>query len=145
MPSLPPLQQQEGQVQQHRGGGALDEVDDKRSRNTAASARFRAKKKLKEQTLEQANAMLSAKLQITERRLTEYEMEVKWLRQLLADRSGEKRLREIYEENQVPYNGSLLASVPAPASHQQLTTLMPSSTTSYQAILPHPNSKRQKT
>ncbi|KAJ3085299.1 hypothetical protein HK102_000134 [Quaeritorhiza haematococci] len=72
---------------------------DKRRRNTAASARFRAKKKLKEQMLDRAAKEMSVRLEVLERKNKEYEMEIKWLRQLITDKEGAKRLADIYEEN----------------------------------------------
>ncbi|KAI8919868.1 hypothetical protein DFJ77DRAFT_450326 [Powellomyces hirtus] len=75
----------------------LEEVD-KRRRNTAASARFRLKKKQREQALEQTAKEMSDKAAQLERRVQEYEMELKWLRQLVTDRDGKKRLRDFYDE-----------------------------------------------
>lgn len=75
-----------------------EEELDKRRRNTAASARFRAKKKMREQALEQTAKQLTEKADKLERRVKEYEMELKWLRQLVTDRDGKKRLRDFYEE-----------------------------------------------
>ncbi|KAI9004695.1 hypothetical protein BC832DRAFT_58346 [Gaertneriomyces semiglobifer] len=75
-----------------------DEELDKRRRNTAASARFRAKKKMREQQLEQTAKEMTDRCSVLERRVKEYEMELKWLRQLVTDRDGKKRLRDFYEE-----------------------------------------------
>eukprot|EP00842_Homolaphlyctis_polyrhiza_P003403 jgi/Hompol1/4063/HPOL_006901-RA len=77
---------------------AKEEEDDKRRRNTAASARFRAKKKAREQAVEQTARELSERVQLLERQLHEQTMEIKWLRQLVTDRDGIKRLRDVYEE-----------------------------------------------
>jgi hypothetical protein len=99
---------------------------DKRRRNTAASARFRARKKQREQALESTAKEMMCKTEILEKRikgelpcrafavkpinlvywqtsnnfsiLTEYEMEIKWLRQLVTERNNAKTLREIYQE-----------------------------------------------
>ncbi|KAI8821389.1 uncharacterized protein EV422DRAFT_40550 [Fimicolochytrium jonesii] len=76
---------------------------EKRRRNTAASARFRAKRKIRDQTLEKTAREMTDKAQLLERRLRECEMEVKWLRQLVTQQddpsAGKKRLRDLYEEN----------------------------------------------
>ncbi|KAJ3049041.1 hypothetical protein HK097_009967 [Rhizophlyctis rosea] len=80
-------------------GKVVEEELDKRRRNTAASARFRAKKKQREQLLEKTAKEMTEKAETLERRVKEYEMELKWLRQLVTDRDGKKRLRDIYEEN----------------------------------------------
>ena len=60
--------------------------EDKRRRNTAASARFRAKKKLREQAMEQAVKEMSEKSEKLEERVKDLEQEIKWLRSLLIDK-----------------------------------------------------------
>ncbi|KAF7722361.1 hypothetical protein EC973_003206 [Apophysomyces ossiformis] len=60
--------------------------DDKRRRNTAASARFRIKKKLREQAMEQTVRDMSAKSEALQNRVNELEMEVRWLRGLLIEK-----------------------------------------------------------
>ncbi|KAJ3413617.1 ATP synthase complex assembly protein atp12 [Chytridiales sp. JEL 0842] len=82
---------------------------DKRKRNTAASARFRARKKQREQELERAAKEGMMKAEILERRVKEYEMEIKWLRQLVTERSSGKSLREVYAENGLQF----LEGIPA--------------------------------
>jgi len=58
--------------------------EDKRRRNTLASARFRAKKKLREQALEKDHKEMSVKLEKLENRIKELELENKWLRSLVV-------------------------------------------------------------
>ncbi|OAQ30551.1 hypothetical protein K457DRAFT_60501, partial [Linnemannia elongata AG-77] len=58
--------------------------EDKRRRNTAASARFRYKKKLREQALEQTAKEQTLRAETLEARVKELEMEVKWLRGLIV-------------------------------------------------------------
>ncbi|KAJ3195986.1 hypothetical protein HDU82_001936, partial [Entophlyctis luteolus] len=79
---------------------------DKRKRNTEASARFRAKKKMKQQMLEMSTKELSERVELLERRLQEYSMEIIMLRQELAcDASRQRKsLRDIYAENNVEYH-----------------------------------------
>ena len=60
--------------------------EDKRRRNTAASARFRMKKKLREQALEQTAKEMSTKADELEKRVKELEMEAKWLRALVVEK-----------------------------------------------------------
>lgn len=60
--------------------------DDKRRRNTAASARFRLKKKLREQALEQKSKELNENVEKLEARVKELEMEAKWLRALVLEK-----------------------------------------------------------
>ncbi|EPY51972.1 transcription factor Zip1 [Schizosaccharomyces cryophilus OY26] len=57
--------------------------EDKRRRNTAASARFRIKKKQKEQQLERTAKELSEKMAALEARIGELEMENTWLKGLI--------------------------------------------------------------
>lgn len=58
--------------------------EDKRRRNTLASARFRAKKKMREQALEKDHKEMLAKLDKMENRIKELELENKWLRGLIV-------------------------------------------------------------
>ncbi|KAJ3175173.1 hypothetical protein HDU87_006408 [Geranomyces variabilis] len=87
----------------------LEEID-KRRRNTAASARFRLKKKQREQALEQTARDMSEKAAKLELRVKEYEMELKWLRQLVTDRDGKKRLRDFYAESGLAFTEGTMAA-----------------------------------
>lgn len=60
--------------------------EDKRKRNTAASARFRMKKKLREQALEQTAQEMTLKAEALEKRVIELEKEAKWLRALVVEK-----------------------------------------------------------
>ncbi|KAL0138921.1 hypothetical protein V8B55DRAFT_1519086 [Mucor lusitanicus] len=60
--------------------------EDKRKRNTAASARFRMKKKLREQALEQTAKEMTIKAEALEKRVIELEKEAKWLRALVVEK-----------------------------------------------------------
>ncbi|CAG8644787.1 5444_t:CDS:1, partial [Scutellospora calospora] len=62
--------------------------EDKRRRNTAASARFRVKKKMREQALERTAKEMSSKAEAFENRVKELEMEVKWLRSLIVEKDA---------------------------------------------------------
>ena len=73
------------------GGSAEDATriaaeEDKRRRNTLASARFRAKKKLREQTLEKDHKEMTAKIERLENRIKELELENKWLRGIVTQK-----------------------------------------------------------
>lgn len=61
--------------------------EDKRRRNTAASARFRVKKKQREQALEKTAKEMSDKVQILEARVNQLEMENKWLKGLITEKN----------------------------------------------------------
>ncbi|CAO3691971.1 unnamed protein product [Rhizopus stolonifer] len=60
--------------------------EDKRRRNTAASARFRVKKKLREQAMEQSVREMTAKSDQLQQRVDNLEAEIKFLRGLLLDK-----------------------------------------------------------
>ena len=64
--------------------------EDKRRRNTAASARFRVKKKQREQALEKSAKDMSDKMQALEGRINQLETENKWLKNLITER-GERK------------------------------------------------------
>ncbi|CAJ2510819.1 Uu.00g064440.m01.CDS01 [Anthostomella pinea] len=62
--------------------------EDKRRRNTAASARFRVKKKAREQALEKREKDLADKVSSLEGRIQSLETENKWLRELVMEKTG---------------------------------------------------------
>lgn len=62
----------------------------KRKRNTAASARFRVKKKLKEKQMEEQARKLQEKLSALEKKLRTLEMENKCLKQLILEKNEKK-------------------------------------------------------
>ena len=62
--------------------------EDKRRRNTAASARFRVKKKQREQALEQTAKELENKVGGLEQRIGQLETENEWLRGLVVEKNG---------------------------------------------------------
>ncbi|KAJ1917067.1 hypothetical protein H4219_003411 [Mycoemilia scoparia] len=85
--------------------------EDKRRRNTAASARFRVKKKLKEQALEATAKTMTARAQELEKRVNELEKECKWLRSLITEKDPKA-----------------LQSVMCPCHHPEGLDMLPSST-----------------
>ncbi|ORE04425.1 hypothetical protein BCV72DRAFT_243583 [Rhizopus microsporus var. microsporus] len=60
--------------------------EDKRRRNTAASARFRMKKKLREQALEKKAKELTEYVEQLENKVKDLEKEAKWLRALVVEK-----------------------------------------------------------
>lgn len=60
--------------------------EDKRRRNTAASARFRMKKKLREQALEKKAKELTEYVEQLENKVKDLEKEAKWLRALVIEK-----------------------------------------------------------
>lgn len=65
--------------------------EDKRRRNTAASARFRVKKKMREQTLEKTVKETSEKNAALEARVTALELENQWLKNLITEKNGKTK------------------------------------------------------
>lgn len=75
--------------------------EDKRRRNTAASARFRVKKKQREQALEKTLKDTSDKNHKLEMRVAQLEQENKWLRDLLTDKNvgSKEEISAAYEKH----------------------------------------------
>jgi hypothetical protein len=69
--------------------------EDKRRRNTAASARFRIKKKQKEQQLEKTAKEMTDRVQQLEQRIQQLELENKWLKGLIVEKNGGKSGEEM--------------------------------------------------
>ncbi|RCI16039.1 hypothetical protein L249_2311 [Ophiocordyceps polyrhachis-furcata BCC 54312] len=61
--------------------------EDKRRRNTAASARFRIKKKQREQALEKSAKEMTEKISTLESKVVQLETENKWLKNLLVEKN----------------------------------------------------------
>lgn len=70
--------------------------EDKRRRNTAASARFRVKKKQREQALEKTAKEMTDKCEQLEKQVAQLEMENKWLRGLVVEKTT-KSVEEVAE------------------------------------------------
>ncbi|KAH6663358.1 hypothetical protein B0J14DRAFT_276680 [Halenospora varia] len=64
--------------------------EDKRRRNTAASARFRVKKKQREQALERSAKEMGDKVAALEGRINQLETENKWLKNLIVEKNDNK-------------------------------------------------------
>lgn len=71
--------------------------EDKRRRNTAASARFRVKKKQREQALERTVKEVNDKNTALEVKINQLEMENKWLKNLVTEKNGKQSKEEIAE------------------------------------------------
>jgi len=76
--------------------------EDKRRRNTAASARFRVKKKQREQQLEKTAKDMTDKVTSLENRVAQLETENKWLKNLITEKADSKAgdLAELYQQFQ---------------------------------------------
>lgn len=78
--------------------------EDKRRRNTAASARFRVKKKQREQALERTLKDTNEKNSKLEARISQLEMENKWLKDLITEKNGLQSKEEMaaaYEKHRI--------------------------------------------
>ncbi|KAJ5665689.1 uncharacterized protein N7477_008137 [Penicillium maclennaniae] len=72
--------------------------EDKRRRNTAASARFRVKKKMREQALEKTLKETTDKNDALEARVSQLELENHWLRGLIMEKNGNEERDEQAEK-----------------------------------------------
>ncbi|KAI6779799.1 Regulatory protein cys-like protein [Emericellopsis cladophorae] len=73
--------------------------EDKRRRNTAASARFRIKKKQREQALEKSAKEMNEKVAGLESRVSQLETENKWLKNLLVEKNeGSEDITALWKE-----------------------------------------------
>lgn len=79
--------------------GVADE--DKRRRNTAASARFRVKKKMREQALERTVKETSEKNNALEARVSQLELENHWLRGMVMEKTGDDSDRNEQAEKEI--------------------------------------------
>ncbi|CAG8701979.1 7928_t:CDS:1, partial [Dentiscutata heterogama] len=88
------------QMMDHSYAYRLIAEENKRRRNTAASARFRIKKKLREQALEKTSKDMTAKAEVLENKVRELEKEIKWLRSLIVEKDA--RLLDIERPKEQP-------------------------------------------
>lgn len=72
--------------------------EDKRRRNTAASARFRVKKKQREAELEKKSKDMADKVSSLENKVHQLEMENKWLKGLITEKSDVKGMEEQFKK-----------------------------------------------
>lgn len=77
-------------LQSFEEASRLAAEEDKRRRNTAASARFRVKKKQREQALERSAKEMSDKVSALEGRINQLETENKWLKNLITEKNDSK-------------------------------------------------------
>ncbi|KAI9376549.1 hypothetical protein BJX61DRAFT_324685 [Aspergillus egyptiacus] len=75
--------------------------EDKRRRNTAASARFRVKKKMREQALEKTVKETTEKNAALEARVTALELENQWLKNLITEKNGKSAEESKVAENNI--------------------------------------------
>ncbi|CAI7588335.1 hypothetical protein N7533_002626 [Penicillium manginii] len=90
--------------------------EDKRRRNTAASARFRVKKKMREANLEKQLKETTDKNDVLEARVSQLELENHWLRGLIMEKNGTEERDEQSEKAISDMFKSFLASQNAESS-----------------------------
>lgn len=73
---------------EHDADESTNPDEDKRRRNTAASARFRVKKKMREQAMEHSVREMTEKSDKLQDRVNNLESEIKYLRSLLLDKAA---------------------------------------------------------
>jgi hypothetical protein len=78
------------EANEHQDVAVTASLNDKRKRNTAASARFRIKKKLKEQQMDTELKRLTDKVVNLEKTLKQLNMENKCLKSLILQKNDEK-------------------------------------------------------
>jgi DNA repair exonuclease SbcCD ATPase subunit len=88
--SLASVQHLDASVQHLDEHGRVAAEEDKRRRNTAASARFRVKKKQREQALEKSAKEMSDRVTHLETKIQQLETENAWLKSLITEKSGGK-------------------------------------------------------
>lgn len=79
-------------------GSRVAAEEDKRRRNTAASARFRVKKKQREQALEKQAKEMTDKVTALENKVQQLELENKWLKGLITEKSDTKGMEEQFRK-----------------------------------------------
>jgi len=84
-PNLPPSER-----------ARVEAEEDKRRRNTAASARFRVKKKQREQALEKTAKEMTDKANNLEKRVHELELENKWLKGLITEKTSGQEFSDLF-------------------------------------------------
>lgn len=84
--------------------------EDKRRRNTAASARFRVKKKMREQALERSLKETNEKNDALEARVSQLVLENHWLRGLVMEKTSSGESKEASEKAISDMFQSFLAS-----------------------------------
>lgn len=87
---LAPVKRALAEVEEETTEEIQNPDEDKRRRNTAASARFRVKKKMREQAMEQSVREMTLKSDHLQDRVNNLEAEIKFLRSLLLDKAAEK-------------------------------------------------------
>ncbi|KAJ5812333.1 hypothetical protein N7474_008634 [Penicillium riverlandense] len=94
--------------------------EDKRRRNTAASARFRVKKKMREAALERTVNETNEKNSRLEARVGQLELENNWLRGLIMEKNGDTKRNEAAEKKISDMFQQFLASRNSESSESKL-------------------------
>lgn len=95
--------------------------EDKRRRNTAASARFRIKKKQREQALEKSAKDMTDKVNALENRINLLETENRWLKNLVMEKNdGNDEITAMFKEFDSKHKASKAASQSSSSSSDSI-------------------------
>ncbi|KAK3320735.1 hypothetical protein B0T19DRAFT_246620 [Cercophora scortea] len=125
-PTVPQHQPGSSRMLSFEEASRLAAEEDKRKRNTAASARFRIKKKQREQALEKSAKEMTDKVTALEGRISALETENKWLKSLVTEKHGgkddilKKLLKEFSASSNGSSNGSSAGSITASDDYSDL-------------------------
>ncbi|KAJ3414281.1 Golgi SNAP receptor complex member 1, partial [Chytridiales sp. JEL 0842] len=108
---------------------------DKRRRNTAASARFRAKKKLHEQAMERMAKEMTGKVDALQSKISGMDAEIIWLRRMYADSENLEALVQAYQSQ------NLSIPLDDPSRLLQKPVYRHSATTTSNTITPFPSTE----
>lgn len=112
VPQQPPQQhQQTARTMTFEDQSRLAAEEDKRRRNTAASARFRIKKKQREQALEKSAKDMNDKVTALENRINLLETENRWLKNLVMEKNdGNEEIAAMFKDFDSKHKASKAAS-----------------------------------
>ncbi|RPB05520.1 hypothetical protein L873DRAFT_1662881 [Choiromyces venosus 120613-1] len=119
--SAAPMAHTSPQTDSFEEASRLAAEEDKRRRNTAASARFRVKKKQREQALERSAKEMSEKVRHLEQKIVQLEMENKWLKNLIVEKktpNGGKGTQDPSEDLAAKFSAAMKAGALPDANNQ---------------------------
>lgn len=116
-PSVPQQAQQSARPISFEDQSRHAAEEDKRRRNTAASARFRIKKKQREQALEKSAKDMTDKVTALENRINLLETENRWLKNLVMEKNdGNEEITAMFKEFDTKHKATKAASHSSSAS-----------------------------
>lgn len=120
-PAVPQSAQQNARVMNFEDQSRVAAEEDKRRRNTAASARFRIKKKQREQALEKSAKDMTDKVNALENRINLLETENRWLKNLVMEKNdGNDEITAMFKEFDSKHKASKAASQSSSSSSDSI-------------------------